>query len=144
MIYADFEYYRDIYGGTLVLENDFHGLAVKASAYLNYITMGKAERNADLDALKLACCALVDKYSEIESMALKARESACDVVSGSKKSESVGSHSVTYQSAEERAKYAKDYSDQLKSELPGIVGMYLAGTNLMYRGGGCKCTLPTL
>ena len=137
MIYADFEYYRDTYHGVLVLESDFQGLAVKASAYLDYITMGKAAKNASLDALKLACCAVVDKYSEIDAMVLKGRESVNDVVSGAKKSESIGSYSVTYQSAEELGKYARQYADELKSELPDVVRTYLAGTNLIYRGGRC-------
>lgn len=137
MIYADFEYYRDIYGGTLVLEENYHGLSVRASAYLDYYTLGKAKNNADLEAVKMACCALVDKYSEIDTMALKARESAYDVVSGAKKSESVGSYSVTYQGADDLANFAKDYSEKLKSELPEVVRTYLMGTNLLYRGGGC-------
>lgn len=137
MIYAEFEYYRDVYHGVSVLEDDFPGLAVKASAYLNYITMGKAAKNADLDAVKLACCALADKYSEIDAMDLKARESVNDVVFGTKKSESIGSYSVTYQSAEELAKYARQYSEDLKKELPQIARAYLTGTNLLYRGGGC-------
>ena len=137
MIYADFEYYRDIYGGSLVLEENYHGLSVRASAYLDYYTMGKAKNNAVLEAVKMACCALVDKYSEIDAMALKARESASDVVSGAKKSESIGSYSVTYQGAEEQSNFAKEYAENLKKELPGIVRMYLIGTNLLYRGGGC-------
>lgn len=137
MIYADFEYYRDAYGGTLVLEENYHGLSVRASAYLDYYTLGKAKNKADLEAVKMACCALVDKYSEIDAMALKARESVNDVVSGTKKSESIGSYSVTYQSAEEMAKYARQYSEELKKELPQIARAYLTGTNLLYRGGKC-------
>lgn len=134
-MYATYEFYRDTYGGTLVSENEFTGLAVKASAYLDYYTMGKAKIHANMEAIKLACCALVDKYSEIDILLAKSKESVSDAVSGGKKSESVGSYSVTYTGAEEIAKFAQSYAAELKNELPQIVQSYLAGTGLLYRGG---------
>lgn len=143
MIYADFEYYRDTYHGVSVLEADYPGYAVKASAFLDYYTMGKAADSAELDAVKLACCALAEKYAEIEMMMLKARESMNDLVSGNKKSESIGSYSVTYQNAEDVSKGARQFAEELKKDLPQIARAYLTGTGLLYRGGGV-CTHRTL
>ena len=134
-MYATYDFYRDTYGGALVSETEFSGLAVKASAYLDYYTMGKTKANADMEAVKLACCALVDKYFEIDTLLAKAKESVSAAVSGGKKSETVGSYSVTYTGAEETAKFAHSYAAELQNELPKIVQMYLAGTNLLYRGG---------
>lgn len=118
-MYADYKFYSEQYHGT-VGESDFPRLAVKAAAFLDYYTMGRVKSDPELDAVKMASCALVDKYSEIEQNAAQT----------GKKSESVGSYSVTYQTAQE-----------IKAELADIARMYLAGTNLLYRGG-CRnvCT----
>ena len=66
MTYADFEYYSGTYMGA-VSENDFPRLVVRASSFLDYYTRNRAQDNADLDAVKMCCCALVDKYAVIEA-----------------------------------------------------------------------------
>ena len=116
-MYADYNFYVTQYHGT-VSESEYPHLAVKAGAFLDYYTMGRAKDNPELEAVKMAFCALVDKYSAIEQN------------TAGKKSESVGSYSVTYQTV-----------DEVRAELADITRMYLAGTNLLYRGG-CRnvCT----
>lgn len=66
MTYADFEYYFGTYMGA-VSENDFPRLVVRARSFLDYYTRNKAKGHADLDAVKMCCCALVDKYAVIEA-----------------------------------------------------------------------------
>ena len=136
-MYADYAYYTDQYHGT-VGAADFPRLAVKASAFLDYYTMGKAKANSELEALKMACCALVDKYAEIEVLSAAAKKSVSDAVSVGKKSESVGSYSVTYQTADE----FRAMEQQSRADLAEIARMYLAGTNLLYRGG-CRNVCST-
>ena len=46
MIYADYEYYATVYRGTAMDEEQFCGLARKASAYVDYITMSRARSAA--------------------------------------------------------------------------------------------------
>ena len=46
MIYADYEYYATVYRGTALDEEQFCGLARKASAYVDYITMNRARSAA--------------------------------------------------------------------------------------------------
>lgn len=135
-MYATYEFYKETYGGT-VSDGDFTRLGVKATAFLDYYTMGKVKDNSEMEAVKLAFCALVDKYSEIEAVSLSAQKSVSEAASVGKKSESVGSYSVTYQTSDE----FKAMERNLKSELAEICRMYLAGTNLLYRGG-CRnvCT----
>lgn len=135
-MYATYEFYKDTYGGA-VSEEDFPRMVIKASAYLDYYTMGKVKMVSDSESVKVACCALVDKYFEIEFMSTAAQKNASDVASAGKKSESVGSYSVTYQTADE----LKAMEQNLKAELAEICRIYLAGTNLLYRGG-CRdvCT----
>lgn len=136
-MYADYDFYTTHYHGT-VNEFDFPRLSVKASAFLDYYTMGKAKFNSELEPLKMACCALVDKYAEIESLSAASKKSVSDAVSVGKKSESVGSYSVTYQTADE----FRAQEQALKAELSEIARMYLAGTNLLYRGG-CRNVCPS-
>lgn len=146
MVYADYTYYSTTYMGT-VSAADFPRLAVRASSFLDYYTLGKAEANADMDALKMACCALVDQYQLIES----ARQLAADglttaVAAGTEiQSETVGSYSVTRRSGGESASNAQNAVNALNASLASIAAQYLAHTGLLYRGGGgCRCTLPTL
>ena len=66
MTYADYTYYSGTYMGA-VSENDFPRLVVRASSFLDYYTQNRAKDNAELDAVKMCCCALVDKYQLIEA-----------------------------------------------------------------------------
>ena len=42
MAYATYEFYRNEYGGNAIEEADFDGLAIRATAYINAATSGKA------------------------------------------------------------------------------------------------------
>ena len=119
MAYADYEFYKNTYLGDAIQESEFEKLSVRASSFLDYYTMGKAKDNADLLELKMACCAIAERYIVIER----------SIGSGSEKqSETVGSYSVTYRSNAETAA-------SVKAEMAGIAREYLAGTGLLYRGG---------
>ena len=62
MIYADYEYYATVYRGTAMDEEQFCGLARKASAYVDYITMSRARSAAGdkLEAVQNCVCALAE------------------------------------------------------------------------------------
>lgn len=62
MIYADYQFYTDEYYGVMP-EIDFPRYALRASAYLDYITDGRSKTYADdAEKLKFACCAVADAY----------------------------------------------------------------------------------
>ncbi len=63
MIYADYTYYTDSYGGKAVSEGDFPRLAAKASAYIDRLTFGRAAENAGDERLKMCCCELCDSFT---------------------------------------------------------------------------------
>ena len=88
MIYADYNYYTTIYGGTAVSEGDFPRFAAKASAYIDKATFGRAEEHADDERVKNCCCELCEIYSRTDD-------------SGGilKQSETVGSWSCSLNSA---------------------------------------------
>lgn len=145
MVYADFAYYSGTYMGT-VSEGNFPRLAVRASSFLDYYTLNKAKDNADLDAVKMCCCALVDKYAVIEAAQALAMKNLANAAANDAevKSETVGSYSRTMATGGESALSALNATDGAKKLLAETCMEYLAHTGLLYRGGGCACTLPTL
>jgi hypothetical protein len=95
MTYADYDYYSGTYLGT-VSEEDFPRLAVRASSFLDYYTQNRAKDNADMDAVKMCCCALVDKYQLIEAAQQLAATKLTNAATGDDvKSETVGGYSRT-------------------------------------------------
>ena len=143
MAYADYTYYTDTYLGTAVKESDFPRLALRASSYLDYYTMGKAAKNAGLDALKMACCALAEQIQTIEAaQALAQRAVSASPESGGAgelQSQSVGSWSKTYRSGGDSAQQALSSAQAAQASLTAIAQQYLGTTGLLYRGRGCSC-----
>ena len=90
MIYADYTYYAGIYMGS-VSEDDFPRLAVRASSFLDYYTQNRVKDNADLDAVKMCCCALIDQYALLDASQKAATKSLANAGDPETKSESVGS-----------------------------------------------------
>lgn len=129
MMYADFGYYKSKFFGNLVSEDDFESAASMASAFLDYYTTGKARNYADHDAVKMACCAVAEQcYIEQNAMSAYAR----DITSGgAKTSETVGSYSVSYSTSADAASAISN----ARAEKARLAQQYLAGTNLLYRGG---------
>ena len=143
MIYADYTYYAGVYMGS-VSEDDFPRLAVRASSFLDYYTMGKTESHADLNAVKMCCCALIDQYDLLDAAQKAATKSLANAGEPETKSETVGGYSRTLTTGGEAAKSVLDAVSTSKQMLANLCNEYLAHTGLLYRGGGCKCTLPIL
>lgn len=92
MIYADYKFYTDSYGGKAVSEEDFPRLAAKASAYIDNLTFGRAANYPDDERLKRCCCELCES--------LMLTDGSGGMV---KQSESVGSWSYSLASGSEGA-----------------------------------------
>lgn len=144
MVYADYTYYSGAYMGA-VSEEDFPRLAVRASSFLDYYTCNRAADNAALDAVKMCCCALVDKYAVIEAAQALAQKNLANAAAGNAeiKSETVGGYSRTLATGGESALSALNATDGAKKLLAAVCNEYLAHTGLLYRGG-CPCTHHTL
>lgn len=115
MAFVDYTYYTDAFKGSRVSESDFPFLSERASEYVLYITAGRATE--DNDAVKKACCALVDEMQEMDT-------------SGNIASETVGGHSISYADVGAMAK---------SKRLMSVAKTYLAFTGLMYCGVVLKC-----
>lgn len=135
MAYADYTYYSGTYMGT-VSEEDFPRLAVRASSYLDYYTRDKAKDNAELDAVKMCCCALVDVYKLIETAKeLANKDMTAGLSSDAIQSETVGGYSRTMRSGGEGAASSLQAGLDAKKQLAATAMEYLANTGLLYRGG---------
>lgn len=146
MTYADYTYYSGTYLGTMS-EEDFSRCSVRASSFLDYFTQNRAKDNAELDAVKMCCCALCDNYKVIEAAQdLTAKKLAGALGADAEvKSETVGGYSRTLDTGASGAVAALNTADSAKALLANTCREYLAHTGLLYRGGGYgKCTLPTL
>ena len=123
--YVDYTYYTTTYGGSAISSAEFTAYANRASSYIDYITMDRAvslmslvspspEETATITKIKNAVCAVADQMKSYSMTG-----------GGSISSESVGSHSVSYSTADRKV-YAANTSSS--------VAMYLAHTGLMFRG----------
>lgn len=88
MIYADYSFYTDVFGGTAISEKDFARYAAEGSAFIDRATFGRAAEHADDERLKMCCCAVAENVC-----------SAAATGGMVKQSESVGSWSYTLNSA---------------------------------------------
>lgn len=141
MAYADYEYYATTYLGTAIKEDDFPRLSLRASSFLDYYTQGRAAQNSDLDALKMACCAVAEQYQYIDTAQALAQKSLSASLEsdGELQSQTVGNWSKTYRSGGDSAQQALSSVQTAQATLGSIAQQYLAGTGLLYRGRGCSC-----
>lgn len=144
MAYADYEYYTTTYLGTAIKKDDFPRLALRASSFLDYYTQGRAAQNSDLDALKMACCAVAEQYQSIDTAQALAQKSLSASLEsdGELQSQSVGSWSKTYRSGGESAQQALSSAQTAQASLAAVAQQYLGATGLLYRGRGC-CYVPS-
>ena len=145
MAYADYEYYTTTYLGTAIKEADFPHLSLRASSFLDYYTQGRAAQNSDLDAIKMACCAVSEQYQVIDTaraLAQKALSSSLSSEGGELQSQTVGSWSKTYRSGGESAQQATTAAQAAQASLASVAAQYLSSTGLLYRGRGCGCVPP--
>lgn len=138
MAYADYYFYITAYMGTAINSENFPRLALRASAFLDYYTQGRAADNSNLDALKMACCALAERYQAIETaqkLADKALTAAVAAGGAELQSQTVGGWSKSYRSGGGSAAEAFSAANSAQASLADTARRYLAGTGLVYRGG---------
>lgn len=93
MAYCDYEFYRDVYFGNAIAEEDFLRLSERASEYVYSVTEGLSNRvsgNA-LEHVKKAVCAIAEAVQDEGRMSAKSFSDSPAV-----SSETVGSWSRSY------------------------------------------------
>lgn len=134
-MFADYDFYTSEYGGSLT-EDEFRVYANRASYYIDSYTLGRASKYLETTQLRECCDAVRKKLAMAccavtEVMASTEKATAMSEASGSSsaifQSETVGAHSVTYRTG-------ADVDKALRERVDGVLGVYLAGTGLLYRG----------
>lgn len=146
MIYADYEYYCDTYRGSADADS-FCKLATRASSFLDYYTQNRVKDFANLDAVKMCCCALIDQYQLLETaraLAKKNVDAGLASDGAEVQSETVGGYSRTLRSGGDSSLAALKAASEAKQALAGVAREYLANTGLLYRGRCFPCMPPTL
>lgn len=139
MVYADYDFYCNEYFGKAIPSEEYQRLALRGSQYIDYITQGRAEARADLEAVKMCCCALAEQHQTIETAQELAQKSLSAVSADGTEvsSETVGSWSRSFRSGGESAQSAAQAAAEGRSILLDVTRQYLAPTGLLYRGGRC-------
>lgn len=128
MAYATYEFYRNEYGGNAIEEADFDGLAIRATAYINAATSGKAMSAVgdDLTAVQMATCELAEIFQDENRLNAMTFSST-----GSISSESVGGWSRSYGTKTLSAADLQLLTARKKSALL----IYLQGTGFLQATG---------
>lgn len=133
MIYADFEFYKTQYQGVSIANDDFPRLALRASEYVDDATNYRAEAYyvTSPTRIQLATCAV----AEVVQMLEKRQEALLGDAGGSVannigaiKNESVGGHSISYQT--DSSSY-DDIKVQSENEIRKVITRYLFQTGLL-------------
>lgn len=122
----DYSYYRDVFGGVTVSEEDLPPLVRKAEAYIQYLTGGRAA-DCQIDAVKDAVCAVCDVYAAEEAR-MKAQGDAREIAS-----ENNDGYSVSYVT---EGQAGRTHEETLREKAYQAAYPYLAFTGLLYRGCG--------
>ena len=119
---SNYAFYRDVYLGTVLSEDDLPRYARDADSCLDQLTYGRyASPNLSpevLEKVKFAECALSELCQTMETDAAS---------NPSISKETVGSHSVTYRGA-------SDTASGWSARIYELAARYLLTTGLLYRG----------
>jgi len=123
--FADYTYYLDTYGGTIIPAEAFEKAMRNASREVNRYTLERAEAvlaaNSDLsliEKIKFAACAVAEVIYQYGNQIMGRRDIA---------SESVGDHSVSYLSADQlRANEVHAITETIEGYL-GLTGLMFLG-----------------
>lgn len=127
MIYADYEYYRNVFYGSAIEEDAFPGFARQASLFIDSLTFNRLNRGWKVtDSVKMATCAVADAV-KINQSALSALNSSVGI-----KSENVDGYSVSYQDT-------ATIKASLNQSMSDAAYPYLIYTGLMDRAVGRCC-----
>lgn len=118
-MYANIDYYRNSFVGTLVPAEDFTLLSIKAERYLDYITQHRI-KNITAEVKNAVCAAVEALYEHQQQFA--------NIPQGIK-SENTDGYSVTFRNMD-----VKEIQEQQKQIMLDAFVQELSDTGLLYQG----------
>lgn len=136
MLFADFNYYQNEFGGSLVPESGWNKAAGKAGDLINAATFGRIETEipAQFETnIKRCCCEMAEFiYAYAENLVKSGTGQAT-----AKSYEQIGSYAVNYASVSDSISSLLDGTPSgLKTLLDEIIRKHLGRTGLLFRGVG--------
>lgn len=124
MIYADYNYYSNDYGGVIIPEVEFKRVIKKVSRYIDRFTFGRITEGeiSNYPPLPDCACEMAETVYRMQGSSGTEKE---------KKSEEIDGYSVTYVTEGKEGELAED---RLKNKLYSIAELYLINTGLLYCG----------
>lgn len=123
MVYADYPFYTETYGGTAVDAARWPALALRASAFVDRLTYGRLAAGADVtDEVRMAVCAV----AEVEAALAEAEAGGGRGIAA----ENNDGYSVSYESGAARAEAAR------RDRLAAAELFLRRGDPLRYAGAG--------
>lgn len=126
-MYADYEFYKNTYGGTKLEEDIFNGYEVKAEREVNYIVGGKVDDETlevYSEEIGLATCEVADFLYDVNS--LTADKPIASVSSGGE--------SFSYASVYSKAEQSIADDTIKRKSILNLLRPYLGSTGLLYQG----------
>lgn len=119
-MYADYDFYRNVYFGNSIFEEDFQRLSARASDYVRSATKGLSDKvdGWQLEAVRKASCAIADALLDEEIMTASAFSGEQAV-----SSETVGSWSRSYSSSS----FSAASAEHLEKRKTDALLLYLKG-----------------
>mgnify|MGYP003296367451 CR=1 FL=1 len=142
-MYVDYEFYKDTYGGELIKEDKWRGIATRAGVFVDRITRNRLQ---DWISVRFAVCALAEAMELVriqKNQALKSAMAENVAAQGGRvKSITSGRESITYADDYTSAAIAKAAGSPEEEEryYYSAAAPYLAniadarGINLLYAG----------
>lgn len=124
MVYATYQQYVEVYGGTVIKEEQFPSAILKASRYIDCFTFGRITSDN------------VEKYPELADCSCEIAEAVMNFagkngIPKQKKSENIDGYSVAYVTEFVDGSLAESV---LKRKAYEIAKVYLINTGLLYLG----------
>ncbi len=134
MIYADFDYYQNEFGGSLVPETDWNRIAAKAGDFLDAAVFGRLKSGIPDEnqiSVKRCICEISEYLYAYSESLMKAGTGQA----GAKSYEQIGAYSVNYASiADSISALTNGNSAGLDSLIRNIILKHLGDSGLLYRG----------
>ena len=133
MMYADYSYYTDSFGGSLIPETDWKRTAGIASSWMDSATFGRLTNGIPDEwenEVRNCCCELSEQVYSFVISSLSDDEDDAKL-----SSEKIGNYSITYRSdAEFFASFLHGSTAGFEDVAKSIISRYLGRTGLLYRG----------
>ncbi len=120
--YADYQFYKDVYHGVGLSEDDFIRLEARAEE--------------ELDAMTFHRIPIMEEKYMTDQIALDIRKAVCAMSELMKQGETIGVGISSESNDGYSVSYSQNATKEMQNRMKNAASKYLADSGLLYRGGG--------